>query len=554
MIKWQILLLSMLFSVTRIIGQNCDFTVIPTSDRTTIIDASTMPGIGPGKTVCLLAGEYYQILIRNINGIEGAPIVIRNTGGQVVIQNDAQYGLTMRNCSHIKILGNGHFNTKYGISIQRVENGNGISADRKTTDFELAWIEISNTLYAGIMAKTDPDCTFSAVRDSFLMRNIIIRDCFIHNTGMEGMYIGNVFYTGYTLNCNGRDTLVFPHLINGVNIFDNVVMNTGWDGIQVSSASNNCRIFRNYVKNDSQLEEPDQMSGLLIGGGSRCDCSSNTISHGKGGGIEIFGKGNIKIFNNLIENPGRSYRPHLPATQFPKHGIFVGHIATDPSAWFYIMNNTIVNPKTQGIRFTNPISSGNVIQNNIIINPGSFPTAGALAYIQRIPASIPATISHNFLALDTTFAKFTDPRSSKYSLRSDSPAIDAGTNLSWAGVNFDIYGYPRPYGDGFDIGAFEHHPAFMNLPALEEQSESLMIYPNPSKGNIYISFTLLSDSFVHLSIIDKVGRSVFSWFKPEVSAGNHKIPVNLNPLHPCLYLVKLNTVSGQRIEKLLTTK
>lgn len=549
--KWQLILLSVFFGLNCSFGQSCDFTVFPTSDRTIIIDPATMPGIGPGKTVCLMTGEYYQILIRNIHGSEGAPVVIRNSGGQVVIQNDAQYGLTMRNCSHIRIIGNGHFNTRYGISIQRVENGNGISADRKTTDFELARIEIANTLYAGIMAKTDPDCTFSAVRDSFLMRNVIIRDCFIYNTGMEGMYIGNVFYTGYTINCNGRDTLVFPHLISGVNIFDNVIMNSGWDGIQVSSASTNCGIFRNFIMNDSQLEVPDQMSGILIGGGSRCDCYNNTISHGKGSGIEIFGLGNMKIFNNLIENPGRNYRPDLPLTQFPKHGIFVKHIATDPSAWFYIMNNTIVNPKTQGIRFTNQMSAGNIIQNNIIINPGSFPTAGALAFINRVPASIPATVSHNFLAQDTSYAKFTNPQLSNYTLRADSPAIDAGINLAWAGVNFDIYGYPRPYGDGFDIGAFEHHPAFMNLHDNEESKENFKIYPNPSNGNFNISFDLFSDSFVSFTMKNSAGKIVYSWFQTDVAAGKHTITASLQHLHHGLYLVKLNTVAGQTIEKWL---
>jgi hypothetical protein len=40
-----------------------------------------------------------------------------------------------------------------------------------------------------------------------------------------------------------------------------------------------------------------------------------------------------------------------------------------------------------------------------------------------------------------------------YSLTAGSPAINAGTN---AGVTFDFYGYSRPWGGGYDIGAEEY--------------------------------------------------------------------------------------------------
>ena len=66
---------------------------------------------------------------------------------------------------------------------------------------------------SGIYGKDDPDCTFKSTRDKFTQYNTIIHDCFITNTGDEGMYIGSSFYSGETLTCNGKDTLIFPHLL-----------------------------------------------------------------------------------------------------------------------------------------------------------------------------------------------------------------------------------------------------------------------------------------------------------------------------------------------------
>ncbi len=48
--------------------------------------------------------------------------------------------------------------------------------------------------------------------------------------------------------------------------------------------------------------------------------------------------------------------------------------------------------------------------------------------------------------------RFVDPLHGDYHLRSDSAAIDHGIN---AGVYTDLDGNPRPYGTGFDIGAYE---------------------------------------------------------------------------------------------------
>jgi len=49
-------------------------------------------------------------------------------------------------------------------------------------------------------------------------------------------------YTGQTIaQCD--NIVVLPHIIEGVSIYNNIVENTGWDGIQVSSAPVNCNVL-----------------------------------------------------------------------------------------------------------------------------------------------------------------------------------------------------------------------------------------------------------------------------------------------------------------------
>ena len=113
------------------------------------------------------------------------------------------------------------------------------------------------------------------------------------------------------------------------------------------------------------------MSGILIGGGAKCDCYNNKIFDGKGDGIDIFGLGFMKIYNNLIVRAGRTFKPNEP-TEY-KHGIYVGEVVNSPNATFKLFNNTIVSPKSSGIKYSNQEAAMGYIKNNIIANPGLDP-------------------------------------------------------------------------------------------------------------------------------------------------------------------------------------
>lgn len=442
-------------------AQVCDTIIMATPGIYTLIDGSKMDKIGPGSTICLKTGTYLQIKIEALKGSPESPVRIIPYEGEVVIENEIHFGLRFGKSNFIVL--DGHLNgLPFGIKVSKT-NGVGISIDDLSSDIELTGLEIGHTRLSGIMAKTDPDCSFASVRDSFMMRNIKIHHNYLHHIGFEGMYIGNTFFEGKTINCNGTDTLVYPHLLEGIEIFDNYLYYTGYDGIQVSGAHSGCKIYRNQVYYDSDVKQYGQMSGIIIGKGSGCDCFNNKIGYGSGIGIEVHGKGGYKIFNNLIVEAGRTYRPNTQGP-YSKPGIFVGYNLYNPGNLPYkIYHNTIYRPKSEGIRFANINSTGNEFHNNIIIDPGiwhyhdSLGIPSSRSYI-NIGVAAPYSAENNYLSRSLDEIAFINPQAFNFMLQPASPAIDLALDLTAQGITFDLEGAPRPYGPASDAGAYEYYP------------------------------------------------------------------------------------------------
>ncbi len=515
-------------------AQPCNFLIqAPTNPNvTTILEPASLPGIKPGDVICLQAGHYHQILIRDIHGEPGAPILMRNTDGRVVIQNDAHYGISVRNTRHFQILGDGEESVSYGIAVMKVGGGAGISFDQRTSHVNLMHTEVANTLFAGIVAKTDPDCSFFSLREHFVMQDVHIGHNYIHDTGMEGIYAGSSFFGGFQLHCNGTDTIVFPHLLQGAYVFNNLIERTGRNGIQVNSAASDCHIFDNKILYDSQSETHNQMGGIQIGGGSSCDCYNNHISKGKGSGIEVFGQGNIRIFNNLIEDPGLLYRPNEPHSQFPKHGIYLRDTQANAPANILIAHNNIMNPKSDGILFTNEQAHGSRIHNNIIINPGSYQQIRSEAYIHH--PGIGLSVSNNLMLPNEQQAGFVNPGEGDYALNWFSPAVDNGLDMAVFGIHFDRFYTPRPLGTGYDIGAHEANPEQMagEIPFTKA-------YPNPFKNTLKIHVYLPDQQKTQIKIFSMNGQLVYSQGRHMVSAGNHELTLDTTNLTQGMYLLQL---------------
>lgn len=550
-IKYFFIIMFLLTSVIKLISQNinCDHLVNP---EDLMIDGEGT--IFPGDTICLLAGAKEYLFIKNLHGEVDNYIVIINKDGEVIIDNDHYYGVSVNNCSYLKISGSGVDEIKYGIRILGVSEGSGLGIGNKSTDIEIERLEIANTKYSGILAKSSPDCTFETIRENFTMYNINIHDNYLHDIGNEGMYIGSSFYLGKEIECEGEPVFVLPHVMDGVKIYNNIVENTGWDAIQVGSATNDCFIHDNSIKYDSYAEVEYQMSGILIGGGSNCDCYNNIIKDGKGDGIDVLGLGNQKIYNNLIINPGKTYFPGENPTIHPKHGIYVGHVFTIENEGYYFYNNTIVKPKTDGIRFANTYSYGNKIINNIITEPGAFSEYEDISFINISDPSINITISDNLKTNDLSTIKFVDPVIGNYDLKLGSPAINSGINLSTEGINFDILNRYRPFAIYFDKGAFECHDPGASIEEISLQDRHVQLKgnrPNPFSDNTIIEFYIHKKTRVELLVFSSIGVLVREVTNEIINSGNHKVKFNSENLSPGVYYYKLKAFGKSLTKKMI---
>jgi hypothetical protein len=142
-------------AVATYVPSSCDYTVIQSGDY------SALNLSAGGNTVCIQAGTYTGLKFIGLNGSPSEPIIYRNLGGQVVFQNtnNNQNGINFDNCRYFKVTGTGDPNVYYGLKVAKTGSGGmGITVGGKSSDCEIERVEISNTGFAGIMAKTDPSC------------------------------------------------------------------------------------------------------------------------------------------------------------------------------------------------------------------------------------------------------------------------------------------------------------------------------------------------------------------------------------------------------------
>lgn len=522
-----------LIVISQVQGQTPKF-LIGTSANLAEGDNAPFNTIQPGDTVFIQAGTRGYLRIRDFAGNSEHPVIFMNYGGTVTLTTTYNYGIAISNCRFIRLTGTGDPGNFYGFDIQHVGNGAGISFGELSTDFELDHVKITDDPIAGLYAKTDPDCSFTSTRNNFTQYDTRIHDNYIENTGNEGLYIGSSFYNGETFNCNGKDTVLFPSILSGVRVYNNIVKSSGWDGIQVSSASVDCQVYDNVVMYDSQAGVSSQMTGIILGGGSKCDCYNNNISEGKGDGIEDHGLGGNKVYNNLIIDAGQSYFPGDLTKK--KHGIYVDDISVQNGSGFHILFNDIINPKSDGIRFQSTKSSGNLVVSNVIINPGDYVQEGSTSYIEIVDPASDVMVSNNYLRLDTLNAGFV---SGGYELQSTSPLVDAGYYES-EGINFDFLNNPRPQGAGYDIGAYEYMSGSTGIQNVTGSKFS-HAYPNPAHLNMNITYEFSSTTDVYLDIYNLLGSRIFSAVQHEVSAGSHTVTVDVGSLPAGLYTYTLRS-------------
>jgi hypothetical protein len=529
-------------------GQNTSVHIAP---EQLVVDANDplFKNIKPGDTLYFNSGSRKYLLIKNFKGTPAKPVVMINSGGEVLFDTDHYYGIAIHNCRYFKLTGTGDPKKTYGFKIIRVTNGAGLGVGELSSDFEIDHISVENSLLGGIYAKTDPDSTLTSVRGTFTQYNSVIHDNYIANVGDEGLYVGSTKYFGQIVRISGKDVLLLPSLLDGVKIYNNIIKYPGWDGIQISSASKNCKVYNNTILYDSQDNTASQMAGIMIGGGSRCECYGNFISQGRGNGIECHGLGGCRIYNNIILDAGQSFYP-ADCTQM-MFGVYVTDISVENDSAFYIQHNDIINPKSDGIRFTSIKSKNNLIASNVIINPGNFDYyendntsyKGVDSYIMLPNSTSDVKFQYNYLARNGNLAGFASTMMLSpvdFKLVISSPLVNQGGIDKNVVIDFD--GTPRPFGPKSDIGAFElvYDLTSAVLPPIILDNK-IKLLQNPAKEFLIFSLPQNSNSDVFLKIYDLSGKMILQYRESELFAENRTVQANISTINSGTYIYTIRS-------------
>ncbi len=422
----------------------CKFTINPGAGFTYF--NGTASNVQPGDVICIMAGSKGGVQFTDVKGSASNPVIIKNCGGQALIGGPtANNAMLFIGSRYIRITGTGDAGFNYGLKIVGSAPGSqGIAAAGLSSDFEIDHMEIQNIGYTGLMLKSDPSsncANTTSVRPNFTFYNAKIHDNYVHDTGGEGIYLGDSFYNGTTVFCGSTQ---YCHEVRGVRIYNNRFDKTGREGIQVGSGVDDVEVYNNVVLNYGQANLSAQNGGIQFGVGTAGRMYNNFIKSGPGPAIAIQGIGNDYVYNNVIVSPGEqgitiNTRPTPLTTDIVSQGWLGG---------VYIINNTFVNVGPKGVveEFINA-APGNRMFNNLIVASQS-PWDKTYTYTDWQKGN------NVFIPLLAN-AMFVNPSLDDYRLQPGSPAINAGRDVASFGVTFDFDNVARPAGATWDVGAFE---------------------------------------------------------------------------------------------------
>lgn len=388
-------------------------------------------------------------------------------------------------------------------------------------------------------------------------QHIIIRNNHTYNTVSSGIGVWNcqhalIYNNDVELACNnGAQECITIANTQHFEVAGNHVHNggsgtTGGEGIDIKDGCHYGAVLKNHVHHVQRVgiyvdAWEQHTHSIEIAANIVHDCGGFALASEAGGLLE-----NIRIYNNI------AYRN--------RHcGLVIGNwgdvnMAERPIRNIKIINNTFCNNGSEewggGINIENPQTIGIVIRNNIFSNNRSFQISDE--------AGISADnliIDHNLIDGDTDYstevagtntvlgtACFVNDVNSDFSLSESSAAIDRGVATDAPQVDFN--GKKRPYGTGYDIGAYEFTPDIAiedttsELP-IPENFELFQNYPNPFNSATTIPFYLQTAAHVQLYIFNISGQYLATLLNRTYDQGFHSVSIDLPGLASGVYVYRL---------------
>lgn len=409
----------------------CDCDHVLGTDVTVAVGSDL--GVMPGDRVCVTGGAREFLRIQGFVGTAAAPITVLNCEGTVEVRNtDRAYALVIEGASeHVHVTGTGVPGTTYGFRVSAPDTepypGIPLWIQGRATDIEVDHVEVYESGFAGVMAKTDPGCDDRPFWDGFVQRNTHLHHLWVHDTGGEGFYVGSTQSMGYARTCDGVDVVIPHHDLAGVDIHDVLIEDTGWDGIQIGFATD-CTFHDSVIRRVGRTTDtsvPDyQRQGLQLGT-SICEVRRNDIREGPSNGIIVLDVGDTLIADNLIAG-------------FGGDGIYLNPRDGAPGT-YSIVHNTIANAGGTGVR---GFESTGFVVNNLFFGHGDGDVA--------LPAG--SEIEDNVTAADEAGAGILG--GGDFHLLDSSPARGVGRDLTTMGYALDLDLRARAVPPS--VGAYEH--------------------------------------------------------------------------------------------------
>ncbi len=386
------------------------------------------------------------------------------------------------------------------------------------TDLSFWWtglIEIVNISYVTILNITFQNSPgFGIYCTGNLSKNITIRYCNFENCEISAVKMAGRLYPGsiknITVSYNTVENVCISGSQEGISFsgVDNFIISyntvncVNKEGIDAKSGCSHGAISRNIVYAYDQI-------GIYVDAydlyNSHIDVFENTI-YGDYTGISLATeKGgnlyNISVFNNLVltkahgfqinnQSLGSNMKRNISVLNNVFYQNSVGVFITDQASHYenFTIRNNIFNTTRNQIFFATMNESDATIDHNLFA--GESPIYGENATLGN--------------------PLFRDPQNGDFHLRESSPAIDNGSSVNAPLLDYD--GNTRPYGDGWDIGAFEFMGGYPNSPPT-------VTNPSIANGSTGVS---IDTSSLQITIRD-IDNDTLSWTistQPDVGSEN----------------------------------
>jgi hypothetical protein len=407
--------------------------------------------VGPGDTVTLPSGVRGNLTIENCTGASGKPIVIRNdsrgTSPTQIRRSSGSGGgfvLYCFNCIWTTIDGSSKWvgapaGKTYGIKVSMTGGGSptalvkigGVSrfVTIRNVEVDGGWPSVATD---GIGISINDQVATTSKYPNLWREGILIEDNYVHNTEGEGMYIGPNWGTGG-----------LP--LRNIEIANNRVETTGWDGIQLKSAISGTNIIHhNTVKRAGAKKDSSAGAhyGISLYEGNGLIYSNWVEKSGESGISHYihympssYPAQKAEIYNNVVVDPGQT-GPNAG------HGIVSTRSAGKAKVLPNIYNNTVIRAKDDGIRVGGDAAVGGFVRDNIV------------AESRRLNIRAPSNVSQiNNRVGSVSQMGFVNASSMNFKLAPASSARNAGSSTS---SPYDDYaGVKRPQENARDQGAYE---------------------------------------------------------------------------------------------------